>query len=54
MPSFANIHFFFFLSADLPQDFNDLEPSMDATFDDASKEFMEAKSVQLVVEDGII
>ncbi|XXG41735.1 hypothetical protein AAC387_Pa01g2140 [Persea americana] len=38
--------------ADLPQDFDDFEPSMDATFDDASDEFMEAKSSPLVVEEG--
>ena len=35
MLSFANI-FFVITPADLPQDFNDFEPSMDATFDDAS------------------
>ena len=41
------------LPADLPQDYNDFEPSMDATFDDASDEFMEAESIPPVVEEGI-
>ncbi|XXG42079.1 hypothetical protein AAC387_Pa01g2427 [Persea americana] len=38
--------------ADLPQDSDDFESSMDATFDDASDEFMEAKSIPPVVEEG--
>ena len=41
------------LPADLPQDSDDFEPSMDATFDDASDEFMEAESIPPVVEEGI-
>ncbi|XXG62736.1 hypothetical protein AAC387_Pa05g1049 [Persea americana] len=38
--------------ADLPEDSEDFEPSMDATFDDASDELMEAKSIPPVVEEG--
>ncbi|XXG42110.1 hypothetical protein AAC387_Pa01g2454 [Persea americana] len=38
--------------ADLPEDLDDFEPSMDATFDDASDEFMEAESIPPVVEEG--
>ncbi|MFX5244985.1 hypothetical protein ABTD35_19305 [Acinetobacter baumannii] len=44
----------FFLSADLPQDSDDFEPSMDANVDDASDEFMEEESVPPVVEEGIL
>ncbi|XXG85663.1 hypothetical protein AAC387_Pa11g0700 [Persea americana] len=38
--------------ADLPEDSDDFEPSMDATFDDASDELMEAESIPPVVEEG--
>ncbi|KAJ8649209.1 hypothetical protein MRB53_002232 [Persea americana] len=38
--------------SDLPQDSDNFEPSIDATFDDASDEFMEAESIQPVVEEG--
>ncbi|XXG68388.1 hypothetical protein AAC387_Pa06g1487 [Persea americana] len=38
--------------ADLPEDSDDFEPSMDATFDDALDELMEAESISLVVEEG--
>ncbi|KAJ8649242.1 hypothetical protein MRB53_002265 [Persea americana] len=37
--------------ADLPEDSDNFEPSMDATFDDASNELMEAESIPLVVEE---
>ncbi|XXG82677.1 hypothetical protein AAC387_Pa10g0577 [Persea americana] len=37
---------------DLPEDSDDFDPSMDATFDDASDELMEAESIPLVVEEG--
>ncbi|XXG41987.1 hypothetical protein AAC387_Pa01g2346 [Persea americana] len=39
-------------SADLPKDSDDFEPSMDATFDDALDELMEAESIPPVVEEG--
>ncbi|KAJ8627662.1 hypothetical protein MRB53_020969 [Persea americana] len=39
--------------ADLPKDSDDFEPSMDATFDDASDELMEAESIPPVVEEGV-
>ena len=45
--------FLVFLPADLPQDSDDFEPSMDVTFDDASDEFMEAKSIPPVVKEGV-
>ncbi|XXG85697.1 hypothetical protein AAC387_Pa11g0731 [Persea americana] len=38
--------------ADLPEDSDDFKPSMDATFDDASDELMEAESIPPVVEEG--
>ncbi|KAJ8620219.1 hypothetical protein MRB53_028748 [Persea americana] len=38
--------------ADLPEDSDDFEPSMDATFDDASDELMGAESIPPVVEEG--
>ncbi|XXG89122.1 hypothetical protein AAC387_Pa12g1202 [Persea americana] len=38
--------------ANLPKDSDDFEPSMDATFDDASDELMEADSIPPVVEEG--
>jgi len=40
------------LPVDPPEDSDDFEPSMDATFDDASDELMEAESVPPVVEEG--
>ena len=46
--------FFCFLPADLPEDSDDFEPSMDATFDDASDELMEAESIPPVVEEGTL
>ena len=51
MPLFAD-KFLVFLSADLSQDFDDFEPSMDATLDDASDEFMGAESTPPVIEEG--
>ena len=45
---------FVFLPADLPEDSDDFEPSMDATFDDASDELMEAESIPPVVEEGTL
>ncbi|KAJ8615015.1 hypothetical protein MRB53_004217 [Persea americana] len=39
-------------AADLLEDSDDFEPSMDATFDDASDELMEAESILPVVEEG--
>ena len=45
-------YFFVFLPADLPEDSDDFKPSMDATFDDASDELMEAESIPPVVEEG--
>ena len=53
MPSFADI-LFVFLPADLPQDSVDFEPSMDATFDHALDELLEAGSTLLVIEEGIL
>ncbi|XXG68859.1 hypothetical protein AAC387_Pa06g1856 [Persea americana] len=38
--------------ADLPEDSDDFEPSMDTTFDDVSDELMEAESIPPVVEEG--
>ena len=43
--------FFVFLPVDLPEDSDNFEPSMDATFDDASDEFMEVESIPPVVEE---
>ena len=43
-----------FLSTDLRQNSYDFEPSMDATFDDASDEFLVAESTSPVVEEGIL
>ena len=45
---------FCFLPADLPEDSDDFEPSMDTTFGDASDELMEAESILPVVEEGIL
>jgi len=45
---------FCFLPADLPEDSDDFEPSMDTTFDDASDELMEAESIPPVVEEGTL
>ena len=45
---------YFFLPADLPEDSDDFEPSMDTTFDDVSDELMEAESIPLVVEEGTL
>ena len=45
---------FFFLPADLPQASDDFDPSMDATFDDASDEFIEAEGTPPVVGKGIL
>ena len=42
----------FLLSANLPQDSDDFEPSMEADVGDASDEFMEEESVSPVVEEG--
>ena len=42
-----------FLSADLSQDSDDFEPSMDASVDDTSDEIMEEDSIPPVVEEGI-
>ena len=53
LPLLADIYFFIFLPIDLPEDSNNFEPSMDATFDDASDELMEAESIPPVVEEGI-
>ena len=53
MPSFTDI-LFLFLPADLPQDFDNFEPSMDAAFDYTLDEFMEAESTPPVVEEGIL
>ena len=41
-------------SADLPEDSYNFQPSMDATFDDAPDEFMEAESSPPVVEEGTL
>ena len=46
--------FFFFFSADLSEDSDDFEPSMDIAFGDASDEHMETASTPPVVGDGII
>ena len=48
------MYIFCFLPADLPEDSDDFEPSMDATFDDASDELMEVESIPLVVEEGTL
>ena len=48
------LYIFVFLPADMPQDSDDFEPCMDATFDDASDKFMEAESISLVVEECIL
>ncbi|XXG77146.1 hypothetical protein AAC387_Pa08g1356 [Persea americana] len=40
------------LPADLPQDFDDFKLYMDATFENASDEFVEARSTPPVVEEG--
>ena len=53
MLSFASI-LLVFLSANLSQDSNHFEPSIDTTFGDASDEFMEAESAPPVVEEGIL
>ena len=53
LPPLTDI-FFCFLPADLPEDSDDFEPSMDATFDDASDELMEAESILPVVEEGTL
>ena len=53
MPSFADI-LFVFLPVDSPQDSEDFEPSLDATFDDALDEFMEAESIPPIIEEGIL
>ena len=45
--------FFVFLLADLPEDSDDFEPSIDATFDDPSDELMEAENILPVFEEGI-
>ena len=42
--SFADI-LFIYLPTELPEDSDDFEPSMDATFDDVSDELMEAESI---------
>ena len=42
------------MPADLPEDSNDFEPSMDATFDGGSDELMEAESIPPVVEEGTL
>ncbi|XXG53338.1 hypothetical protein AAC387_Pa03g1441 [Persea americana] len=38
--------------ADLPEDSDDFEPSMDTTFDDVSDELMEVENIPPVVEEG--
>ena len=53
LPPFADI-FFVFLLANLPQNSDDFEPSMDVTFDDASDEFMGVKSIPPVVKEGTL
>ena len=53
LPPSADIYFVF-LPTDLPQDFDDFESSMDATFDDVSDEFMETESSPPVVEKGTL
>ena len=53
LPPLADMHFCF-LPADLPGDSDDFEPSMDTTFDDASDELMESKSIPPVVEEGTL
>ena len=54
LPPLADIYIFYFLLADLPEDSDDFEPSMDITFDDASDELMEAESILPVVEKGTL
>ena len=53
LPPLADMHFCF-LPADMPEDSDDFEPSMDTTFDDASDELMEAESITPVVEEGTL
>ena len=53
IPPLADMHFCF-LPADLPEDSDDFEPSMDTTFDDVSDELMEAESIPPVVEEGTL
>ena len=53
MPPFVDI-FLVFLLADLPQDSDDFEPSVDTTFDDASDELMETRSIAPAVEEDIL
>ena len=47
-------YIYIFLPADLPEDSDDFEPSMDTTFDDVSDELMEAESIPPVVEEGTL
>ena len=60
---FSLLFFFFYrhlltyiyiLPADLPEDSDDFEPSMDTTFDDVSDELMETENIPPVVEEGIL
>ena len=53
LPPLADI-FFCFLPADLPEDSDNFEPSMDTTFDDVSDELMEAESIPPIVEEGTL
>ena len=46
--------YIYILPADLPEDSDDFEPSMDTTFDDVSDELMEAESIPPVVEEGTL
>ena len=54
LPPLADIYIYIFLPADLPEDSDDFEPSMDTTFDDVSDELMEAESIPPVVEEGTL
>lgn len=47
-------YIYIYLPADLPEDSDDFEPSMDTTFDDVSDELMEAESIPPVVEEGTL
>jgi len=53
LPPLADIYIYI-LPADLLEDSDDFEPSMDTTFDDVSDELMEAESIPPVVEEGTL
>ena len=46
--------YIYILLADLLEDSDDFEPSMDTTLDDVSDELMEAESIPPVVEEGTL